>query len=185
MTRSTRAALRRALFILMILLAALYGLKRAGWLPAERGRFDAVDGDSLRKGATEYRLNGIDAPELHQACADAKGQDYPCGFEARAALRQMVAGQQLDCTVIDTDRYHRLVAICRAGGTDINAAMVRGGWAIAYRRHSLAYVGEEREARANKRGIWRGQFETPEDWRGRHRNGMAKGGMDGDAIPFD
>lgn len=185
MTRSTRTALRRAIFLLLLLVGALYGLRHLGWLAADRGSFEAIDGDSLRKDATEYRLNGIDAPELHQTCSGAQGQDYRCGYEARAALRRLVAGQPLDCTVIDTDRYQRLVAVCRSGGTDINAAMVRDGWAIAYRRHSLAYVGDEREARANRRGIWQGRFETPEDWRDRHRNGMAKGGMDGDPLPVD
>jgi endonuclease YncB( thermonuclease family) len=45
--------------------------------------------------------------------------------------------------------------------------MVREGWAIAYRRHSLDYIGLEGEARRAKRGIWSGRFEEPEKWRRR------------------
>lgn len=43
--------------------------------------------------------------------------------------------------------------------------MVHSGWALAYRRYSTAYVGAEGSARYAKRGIWRGKFTAPWDWR--------------------
>ena len=163
--------------IVALLAAVLFGLRQAGWLEPETGNFIAIDGDSLRKGEAEYRLSGIDAPELHQTCKNASGKDYACGREARNALRSLVSGKTLDCAVIDTDRYSRSVAICKAGERDINGEMVRLGWAIAYRRHSLDYVPEERAARQAARGIWQGGFETPEVWRSRHRDELVRGGM--------
>ena len=45
------------------------------------------------------------------------------------------------------------------------AAMVEHGWAVAFRKYSLAYVAAEESARAAKRGIWAGTFTMPEEWR--------------------
>lgn len=163
--------------VIALLAAVLFGLRQTGWLNPESGGFTATDGDSLRKDGAEFRLNGIDAPELHQTCKNASGKDYACGREARNALRALVSGRTLVCAIIDTDRYGRAVAVCKAGERDINAEMVRLGWAVAYRRHSLDYVDEERAARQAARGLWQGGFEMPEDWRSRHRDELVRGGM--------
>jgi len=47
------------------------------------------------------------------------------------------------------------------GDTNLNAEIVRQGWAVAYRRYSEDYVEAENEARMNKRGMWAGEFEMP------------------------
>jgi len=65
------------------------------------------------------------------------------------------------------DRYKRLIAVCFAGGVDLNAKMVRQGWAMAYRRYSKAYVKIEAEAQKAMRGMWSGGFEMP--WASRKR----------------
>jgi len=45
----------------------------------------AIDGDSLRaEDGVEYRLFGIDAPELHQSCNEVNGKPWPCGRAAKA-----------------------------------------------------------------------------------------------------
>jgi endonuclease YncB( thermonuclease family) len=75
----------------------------------------------------------------------------------------------VSCTSIETDRYGRAVAVCKRGELEINAEMVRLGWAVAYTNHSLSYVRLEAEARRAKRGIWAGSFEPPEDYRARLR----------------
>jgi endonuclease YncB( thermonuclease family) len=189
---SARYARRRSAFrsianaVVIVLAAGLawLGLQKP-WLPGAEGRFTAIDGDSLRQGAQEYRLHAIDAPELHQDCRDAAGAAYPCGREAREALRALIANQPLACAVSDTDRYGRLVATCRAGGRDINGEMVRQGWAIAYRRHGRTYVGAEDEARAARRGIWQGTFQAPEDWRNERRKAMSRGGLAEEPLPPD
>jgi hypothetical protein len=48
--------------------------------------------------------------------------------------------------------------------------MVRNGWATAYkgRGFSNQYVVAENEARAARRGLWAGSFETPRQWRQGH-----------------
>ena len=59
------------------------------------------------------------------------------------------------------DQYQRMLARCTVGATDINAAMVERGYAIAFRKYSSDYVAAEARAKAAKRGIWAGTFETP------------------------
>ena len=69
------------------------------------------------------------------------------------------------CEERDRDRHGRIVAVCRAGGEDLNAWMVSEGWALAYRRYSEAYVDEEVGAKSARAGVWRGEFVPPWDWR--------------------
>ncbi|QIG52122.1 thermonuclease family protein [Nordella sp. HKS 07] len=133
------------------------------------GTADVIDGDSFRLGKDEIRLNGIDAPEYRQVCRDGSDRQWNCGRAATDALRRLVTGREVGCTGLDADRYGRLVSRCTAGRIDLNAEMVRLGWAIAYTRHSDDYVDQEAEARRQRRGIWRGSFDLPEDWREIHR----------------
>ena len=52
-----------------------------------------------------------------------------------------------------------------SGPRSLNAWLVAEGWALAYRRYSSAYVSQELSARSERRGIWRGRFVAPWDWR--------------------
>lgn len=124
----------------------------------------AIDGDSLEVNGAEVRLHGIDAPEYGQSCR-LQGRRWPCGREAKEALASRIRGKRVACEVRDRDSYGRLVATCSIAGRDINAWMVRQGWAFAYRRYSRAYVDEEARARAERRGVWMGEVVAPWEWR--------------------
>ncbi len=158
--------------VLLLLAAITYVSREAGWLPDETGAFTAVDGDSLSKDGKDYRLHAIDAPELFQTCRKADGSDYDCGREAREALRRLIRNASVTCQVLDTDRYGRAVSECSAGGVNLNDAMVRAGWAVAYTRHGQDHAAAQDEARAAKRGIWQGSFQRPEAWRNANRQGL-------------
>jgi endonuclease YncB( thermonuclease family) len=133
------------------------------------GRARAVDGDSIDIAGARVRLLGIDAPELHQSCRDAAGDDYACGRDAARALADLVRGRTVTCTPLDHDRYDRDVVRCRADGRDLGEAMVRMGHAVELARFSAgAYAEAQREARAARRGIWAGRFEEPAEWRRRN-----------------
>lgn len=166
-------SLWRSLLDIGIFIAAagivLLGIRVFNQVTVTPGTADIIDGDSFRLGKDEIRLNGIDAPEYRQTCRDEDGREWTCGRSAADALRRLVSGREVACTGLDADRYGRLVARCTAGGIELNAEMVRLGWAIAYTRHSNAYRDEESEARRDRRGIWRGTFDLPEDWRETHR----------------
>ena len=42
---------------------------------------------------------------------------------------------------------------------------MRQGWALAYRQFSRDYVGQERDAKADKAGLWSMDFVEPWEWR--------------------
>ncbi|HLA03356.1 MAG TPA: thermonuclease family protein, partial [Aestuariivirga sp.] len=57
-----------ALVFLVILTIVLTFMKQFGMIDLGSGSVHVVDGDSLRKGDTDIRLHGIDAPEYRQSC---------------------------------------------------------------------------------------------------------------------
>src|SRR6185503_2825657 len=60
-----------------------------------------LDGDTLRQGDQSFRLHGIDAPELHQSCADG----WRAGEAARRGLESLVNKGRVHCEHVTTDRY--------------------------------------------------------------------------------
>lgn len=128
----------------VILSAALAWPAVAG--EAITGPARVIDGDPLFVAGQEIRLYGIDAPECNQTCA-WPGKTIPCGRLATLAL--------MDLTVVCYD----------PDGFDIVRNMVHTGWALAYRRYSTDYVDTEDDAREAKRGMWKGEFVPPWEWR--------------------
>lgn len=141
-----------------------------------------IDADTVDIDGTRYRLSGIDAPEAGQTCR-AWGRTWDCGVAATDALATRAEGMR--CEGSDTDRFGRTIGVCGSGGEDLNAWLVANGWALAYRQYSRAYVGEEAQARSNRRGIHRGEFIEPWRWRAGERLGgvdtfsaLASGALD-------
>lgn len=159
MRRPVWRGLADAVVFIVLLALVLMALQRAGLIDLGGGGYEAVDGDSLRRGETDIRLHGIDAPEYRQTCANGAGRDYACGKEAAAVLRALIREQTVTCSSIETDRYGRAIALCKAGDLDLNREMVRLGWAVAYTRHGVDYLGAEAEARAARRGLWQGRID--------------------------
>lgn len=134
------------------------------------GRAWIVDGDSIRIAGTSIRLEGIDAPEWDQTCADSNGRTWRCGQAATRELREHIGGRELTCRPRALDRYGRTVANCSLpDGTDVNAWLVRRGWAVAFGFTNI-YGSEEAEAKSEKRGIWAGSFVYPSEWRRQKSN---------------
>ena len=125
-----------------------------------------IDADTLRAGGERVRLQGIDAPESAQECRGADGGRYLCGDQATRALRERIGRGTVTCKIEGRDRYQRALGICYAAdGTDLNGWLVSQGHALAYRRYSTRYVGQEDQARSRGAGIWAGAFVPPWDWR--------------------
>lgn len=132
------------------------------------GEAQVIDGDTLQVAGERVRLHGIDAPESKQSCS-LSGIGYDCGQSATRTLSGATAGKVITCKGEKRDRYGRLVAVCYAGEDDLNAKMVRDGWALAYRRYGKDYISQETEARAAGTGMWQGQFLEPWEWRKQSR----------------
>jgi endonuclease YncB( thermonuclease family) len=128
----------------------------------------SVDGDTIRAAnGAEYRIFGIDAPELHQTCLEANGKSWLCGRAAKTKLTTIINRGNVNCDARATDRFGRTVAVCSAEGMpDIGEALVREGYAIDLGGAAgHPYRDAEAEAKEAKRGIWRGSFELPWEWR--------------------
>lgn len=157
------------LFVVTIVIAVqivprLSSATAGAWLS---GKAFVIDGDTIVVRGQHVRLAGIDAPEIDQYCLDARGQSYPCGIEASAALSALTRNRDVTCIEINFDRYRRIVARCEVDSRDVGDAMVRAGHAIVYVRYDAEgrYADAEREAHSAKRGIWQGNFVQPEAWR--------------------
>lgn len=108
---------------------------------------------------------GCDAPENRQLC-NVDGRDERCGRIAGERLAERVADRVVSCVEQEVDRYGRSVASCRVDDEDRGTWLVREGFAVRYARNAgQAYLIEELDARRAERRIWRGDFDTPEDWR--------------------
>lgn len=124
-----------------------------------------TDGDTLRMDGKTYRLWGIDAPETKQDCPDG----WPAGRLATTKLLTLIQGKAVVCQEKDRDRYGRTVAICRAGGEDLGAIMVREGMAWAFLRYSHDYAQEEARAKADGLGVHAHGCMPAWEWRAQDR----------------
>lgn len=127
-----------------------------------------VDGDTLDVAGQRIRLEGIDAPEAGQRCPGRYGGGvlgpWRCGVAATNALHEIVASQEVACEAREVDKYGRMVATCFLDGRDINAEMVRRGYAWAFVKYSATYIDEEAEARAARAGIWASRQQPQPPW---------------------
>ncbi|HQT14852.1 MAG: hypothetical protein B7Y08_18700 [Rhodospirillales bacterium 24-66-33] len=120
-----------------------------------------TDGDTIKLNGVTYRLWGIDAPETAQVCPDG----WPAGRLATTHLQSLIVGRNVTCERRDTDRYGRIVAVCRAGGTDLGATMVRDGYAWAFVKYTGDYVGQEAQAKGGRIGVHGHDCALAWEWR--------------------
>jgi len=121
------------------------------------GDVRVVDGDTIVVGETRIRLEGIDAPETAQTCRRKWFGWWPCGTAATEALVKLIGAKPVTCQPNGLDKYGRTLATCFVDSHDINAQMVRLGYAWAFVRYSASYVKEEAAAKAEGVGIWQGE----------------------------
>lgn len=129
------------------------------------GPAHVLDGDTIEVSGQRIRLEGIDAPEGGQRCNRRIFGEWSCGTAATYALIGLVQNREVGCENRGIDKYGRMLGICFVDGRDVNAEMVRMGLAWAYVKYSTAYVAEEAEARAAKRGVWVAATMPPWDYR--------------------
>ncbi|EEP4893650.1 thermonuclease family protein [Salmonella enterica] len=131
-----------------------------------------IDGDTVvvlttSERTVRVRLTGIDAPE--------KGQ--PFGQRARQFLASRVAGRVVEVAGDRRDRYDRVLGTLWTDGRDINAELVCGGLAWAYRVRDVAlnpaYLQCENTAQEEKKGLWQAPSPVPPwQWRKQPRPGV-------------
>jgi micrococcal nuclease len=111
-----------------------------------------TDGDTLwvRPAAggepVQIRLVDLDAPE---GC-----QTY--GPEAKHALRERVLHRKVQVRTHGVDAYQRVLARIDHRGEDVNAWLVRFGyaWSMSFHGKQGPYVALEEQARRERKGLW-------------------------------
>lgn len=150
---------------LILLTLGIAVLPRPALAETVLGLARLIDGDTIEIGNQRIRLSGIDTPEPAQRCYDDRDKEYRCGKRASDELNRLIRGRPVVCTGSERGEHGRLIAECTAGDTSLNREMVRLGWAVAYEEYSDKYVSEALEASKAGRGIWRGTFMKPHDFR--------------------
>ena len=137
------------------------------------------DGDTIsvleRGQKLKVRLACIDAPETAQA---------PFGVASRNQLKALLPlGSTVSLRVLAVDRYGRSVAEVIGNKGMVNLAMVRSGQAFVYRQYlgrcdRGAYLAAERQAQAQRLGVWAVPGGMTRPWDFRHRGaGRRSAGM--------
>jgi endonuclease YncB( thermonuclease family) len=134
---------------------------------AMAGTAEVLTAETLRVGAVSYRLVGIDAPEDGQRCW-LESHLFDCAEIAKAALTDLVTGASVACEEMVSPEAAKdglPVALCRSDGYDLSEGMAYTGWALADPITGARYRAFEEGARHARRGLWRGRFVQPWDWR--------------------
>ena len=113
-----------------------------------------LDSDNTQQ---KIRLNGIDAPE--------NGQPY--GDKSKEYLSGLIAGKEVAVEVKGTDQYKRILGVVYLGDTNINAEMIRAGYAWNYKySKDKYYIKLQDKAKAEKKGLWKDKNAIdPWQWR--------------------
>jgi endonuclease YncB( thermonuclease family) len=138
------------------------------------------DGGTIEVADVTYRLDGIDAPAIDQICIDDHADPWACGVEARDWLTGLIGGREVRCDDLGTDatfkKWH--VGTCTIAGEtkSLNQLLVRQGLALNLEPSARGrFKEDEADARDNRRGLWKGCFVAPQEFRGGRKDGVLFG----------
>jgi endonuclease YncB( thermonuclease family) len=161
----------RAFTLILVVLSA-----SQGWAASPIVR----DGGTLQLADVTYRLDGIDAPELDQICIDDHADAWACGVEARDQLSSLIGGREVRCEDLGlgTTYKKRHIGICTVEGetASLNQLLVRQGFALNFEPYARGrFKEEEAGAKDNRRGLWKGCFVAPQEFRWGRKDGALLG----------
>jgi endonuclease YncB( thermonuclease family) len=144
------------------------------------------DGNTIQLGDVTYRLDGVDAPELDQICIDDHADPWTCGVDAREQLTKLVGGHAVHCDDLGPDKTHRKrhLGLCTAEGdtTSLNQQLIRSGFALNIQPSAKSrFDPDQAAAKDDRKGIWKGCFVAPQEFRLGKKDGALLGG----ACPAD
>jgi endonuclease YncB( thermonuclease family) len=161
----------RCLIVLLLLFSS-----SAGW-----GTEATIkDGDTLQLAGVTYRLDGIDAPEFDQICIDDHAEPWTCGVEARDQLVNLIGKRGVRCEDLGPDKTYSKwhIGVCSVDGetASLNQLMVRQGFALNSGDAGKSGFGaDEASAKDGVKGLWKGCFVAPRDFRHRDKTGVLLG----------
>lgn len=167
----------RYILIPLLLVSIVIYFSSRGEHKGISGLAKVIDARTLVIKARRVQLYGIDAPDLAQTCG-RQSQIWPCGREAAAALSRMADNGRVTCVRKGKLKNNLIVGQCSTFDEtergekarerkviNINRLMVVYGWALANGPGGQDYIEEERAAQKARKGLWRGPFTPPWEWR--------------------
>jgi endonuclease YncB( thermonuclease family) len=139
------------------------------------------DGSTLQLGNVTYRLDGIDAPPIDQICIDEHADSWTCGLEARDQLTKLIGGRQVRCDDLGADPAYRKrhLGVCKIEGetTSLSQSVVGNGFALNVEASATGrFKVDEARAREDRKGLWKGCFVAPQEFRRGKKDGPLLGG---------
>ena len=139
------------------------------------------DGGTVDVGGVTYRLGGIDAPAADQLCIDDHADSWACGADARDQLAKLIADRDVHCEDLGPDAIYKKwhLGICTVQGetASLNQLLVRRGFAMNVASTGTNRYGQdETEAKNDRRGLWKGCFVDPQEFRAGRKDGALLGG---------
>ncbi len=133
------------------------------------GMPEVIDPDILKFGQQRVILWGIDAPERPQICK-MNGAIWGCYDVAKRHLQLLAGRGEVRCVLRGKpDPFGRRFGVCKSGGQELNAEMVRAGLALAFEEQSAIYIPQMVEAITNGVGLWQVGVKFEEPWLFRRR----------------
>lgn len=122
-----------------------------------------IDGDTVLFKPDHYQAASRAFLKLRLADIDAPEKDQPHGEAAMRVLQLLVLNQRVEVDTIATDAYGRKIARVRKGTLQVDAELVRRGfaWPSTRGRRNAALLDAQREARGAHRGLWQDPAPTP------------------------
>ncbi|SDS37888.1 thermonuclease family protein [Bradyrhizobium canariense] len=139
------------------------------------------DGNTIQLGELTYRLDGIDAPELDQMCIDDHADPWTCGVDARDQLTKLIGGHPVHCDDQGPAKGFRKrhIGVCTVTGetASLNQLLVRQGFALNLEPSAKGrFVKDQADAKDGRRGMWKGCFVSPQEFRHGKKDGALLGG---------
>jgi len=122
-----------------------------------KGQAKAVNSDYIRIDKKTIILFGVEAMERPQLCYIGN-EAWACWEAAVRKLEEIVDLGETVCVIKGESRMNRVFAICNTENIELNKELVRSGLALARTKQTDIYVEDEKYAKENKLGIWRGTF---------------------------
>jgi endonuclease YncB( thermonuclease family) len=139
------------------------------------------DANTIQLGDVTYRLDGVDAPEFDQVCIDDHADPWACGVDGRDQLTRLVGGHAVHCDDLGPDKAHRKrhLGLCTVEGEalSLNQQLIRLGFAMNLQPSAKSqFNNDEAIARDDRKGIWKGCFVAPKEFRLSKKDGALLGG---------
>lgn len=142
------------------------------------GPAKVIDADTLEIDGERIALHGVEAPSEDWQCTASDASVWDCGNAAKLALSQHIDGASLSCQERGRNEAKQVLSVCTLHGVELNAWLVREGWARSSDLESSVYAEQQQQAMAAGKGLWRGGFMPNEQWWSGKADSVAKTGED-------